>query len=100
MRIRRVRRTAPKPKPRPKAPVAKAKAPGKFVNPYKPKAPITLPPGTKFKPIPPGVGKGPVGGVKTRLHAPRPTIKPKIAVKPRVRRKPRTRKTVTRRGLK
>ena len=103
MRIRRVRRVTPKPKTRPKlrpkAPVAKARAPVKLVNPYKPKAPITLPPGTKFKPIPPGVRSGPVGGGK-------PTIKPRkplmgggsvVKPKPRVRRKPRVRKAATRR---
>ena len=89
MITRRTRRSAPRPKPRPKPkPVAKAKAPGKLINPYKPKAPITLPPGTKFKPIPPGVRTGPVGGGKPSI----PTRKPK----PKARRKPRIRKATTR----
>ena len=90
MRIKRARQLVRKPKPRPK-PVAKAKAPGKFVNPYKPKKPITLPPGTKYKPIPPGVRKGPVGGGKPQIRpAAKPKVKPRgpsTAIKRRVRRK-------------
>lgn len=103
--LKRMKRVASKPKPKasPLAsklsamkPVAKAKAPGKFVNPYKPKAPITLPPGTKFKPIPPGVRKGPVGGGKPQI---RPSVKPKVKprVKPRRRVRPAARKVTRRR---